>query len=364
MEALRQPEEAQRPRPAPQGPRTFGTQPHHRPSESRLRVTGQVTDELIRELGLDGGTAFQHLMLDRALGNREIRGRLLAVEVEDMRARSETRLLGRRSKSRWDNLSSTFKGFVIWAAAELRGADFEGVNVAWKIVWWVEAKLHAKHIEYPSARKYVKNLVQTCQESGLAVEEEVTAAYKESLARDGALKAGRQAPPATKEDVRQTGAYLTPNEYLGMRLGRKTASRIGELKHLLKQHFENLEGRIWAITFPYHKGDPYRLGTCITVELDESLHKDLVERLKWVPDGVSVTDLTTRRAAAVLGSVRPGLTAHSIKRGALVDMLRAGVPLQLIQIIAKHKDMETLMVYLPRAEVAMAMGLHKATECL
>lgn len=360
-------EEAQQQQQAPpihQGLRSRGDQPYHAPSTSNRRVTGRVQQEWLRELGLEGGTAFQTLMLDRSLGNREVRGRLLHVELDDMRARSETRLLGRRSKSRWDNLSSTFKNFVIWVAEELRGPDLEGINVAWKIVWWVEAKLHAKHVDYPTARKYVKNLVQTSQESGLGVETDVTAAYKASLARDGALRSGSQAPPANKEDVTKSGSLLTPTEYLGMRLSWKTASRIGEIQYLMKEHFANMGGRLWAITFPYHKGDPFRLGTCITVELDESTHRDLVERLKWVPSGVSVTDLTTKRAAAVLNAVRPGLSAHSIKRGALVAMLHAGVPLQLIQIVAKHKDMETLMIYLPRAEVAMSMGLHHATACL
>ena len=334
------------------------------PSKSHNTITGRVTDSLIRELGLDGGTAFQYLMLDRSLGNREARGRRLETPLDELRARSETRILGRRSESRWDNLSSTFKNFVVWAAETLRAPDLEAINVAWKIIWWVEAKLAAKHIEFPSARKYVKNLVQTCKECGLAVEDEVTTAYKESLLRDGALRAGHQAPPAEKKDIDKTEPLMTPTEYLGTRLTWKTASRVGEMRYLMKHHFENIRGRIWAITFPYHKGDPYRLGTCITVELDEQLHLDLVARLEWVPAGVSVTDLTTRRAEAVLGAVRKGLSAHSIKRGALVTMLRAGVPMTQIQIVAKHKDLDTLMTYLPRAEVAMAMKLHEATACL
>ena len=78
----------------------------------------------------------------------------------------------------------------------------------------------------------------------------------------------------------------------------------------------------------------------------------------------SFSELTTARASAVLGRVRTGLTAHSIKRGALLAMLEAGVPLSLIQAIAKHKDLETLLIYLPSVAVAMAMGLHEATTCL
>ena len=48
----------------------------------------------------------------------------------------------------------------------------------------------------------------------------------------------------------------------------------------------------------------------------------------------------------------------------MVTMLRAGVPLALIQALAKHKDLETLMVYLPRAEVALALRMWEATTPL
>jgi len=344
--------------------REKSTTDYHQPSRSRRPVTGVVTSAGLESLGLGHGTEVQSLMLDRVLGNRESRARVARVNLEEIRAQSTTRILGRRSNNRWRNLESTFKQFLVWVQDTLIGEDYESVDAAWKVLWFVESKLKAKHIEVASAYKYVKNLSQSLREAGVPVDEEVTTAYKESLKRDGALRAAKQAPPAEFKHILATEPLLTPHEYLGMRLAWVTASRIGEIQHLRKEHFEKMGPLLWSITFPYHKGDPYRLGTNIVVRVSEDLDKLLTARLEWVPSGQPVSNLTTARAAAALAAVHSGLTAHSVKRGALTRMLRAGVPLPMIQLIAKHKDLETLLVYLPRAEVSMALGTQDATALL
>jgi len=341
-----------------------GEMPHHAPSLSNRAITGRVTEAHLESLGLGGGTAMQELLLDRVLGNRESRARLLAAELDQIRARSETRLLGRRSRSRWDNLSSTFKQFVIWSGENLAAEDLMSVNVGWKIIWWVESKLLAKDIELPSARKYVKNLVQSCKEAGLYVDVDVTDSYKRSLERDGALRTEHQAKPATRETIARARQFLTHTEYLGLILAWKTASRIGEMSYLRREHFEEISLLRWSITFPYHKGDQFRLGTNIVIDVDVELDALIRERLDWVPNGSPVTDLTTQRCAKVLKAIDPEMSAHSVKRGALTALLRAGVPLSVIQAIAKHKDLETLLVYLPRSEVSMAIGTPEATRHL
>ena len=66
----------------------------------------------------------------------------------------------------------------------------------------------------------------------------------------------------------------------------------------------------------------------------------------------------------MLDRATPGLTAHSVKRGALVRMLLRGVPLAIIQMMAKHKDLETLLQYLPRGDVALAMGIDEGSRAL
>lgn len=158
---------------------------------------------------------------------------------------------------------------------------------------------------------------------------------------------------------------------MGLIVGWKTASRTDELDPLTKESFERTtiitpEGEqkvVWVVTFPVHKGDPFGLSTVVPVvfgEWEPEIHR-------WwqaLPPGGKWTDLTTDRVTAILSRVRPGLSSHSVKRGALLLMLRAGVPLSVIQMIAKHKDIETLLVYLPRDEVALALGLWEASLCL
>ena len=151
-----------------------------------------------------------------------------------------------------------------------------------------------------------------------------------------------------------------------MMLARLTCSRIGEMEHLERRHLKPhgpVEDGLWEIEFPYHKGDPFRLGTVMTVYLGVWSPR-IIRHLDTLRSNQRVTPLTTARAAAVLARVDPTLSAHSVKRGALVALLMAKVPMAVIMAFAKHKDLETLYIYLPRAEVALHLGMHDASRAL
>ena len=158
--------------------------------------------------------------------------------------------------------------------------------------------------------------------------------------------------------------HLSEDEGVGLILAWLTASRIGEMQHLVGESFSRGPNNFLIVTFPYHKGDPFRLGTTIPVVVPPMWEKMIWEKVRKLAPMEKFTTLTTPRAHAVLERVRSGLSAHSIKRGALVVLLRAGVPLSLIQQIAKHKDLETLFRYLPRDEVALSMNLQQASAAL
>ena len=91
---------------------------------------------------------------------------------------------------------------------------------------------------------------------------------------------------------------------------------------------------------------------------------EILEHLAALGPRAQVSSLTTERAAAILARVNPTLSAHSVKRGALTTLLRANVPLSIIQTIAKHRDLEMTFLYLPRVEVALHLGLHEASRVL
>ena len=218
--------------------------------------------------------------------------------------------------------------------------------------------------KYVRRVRQVMDMVNTCYVATTLEE------YQRALNRQGGKAPEHQALPAEREDVDGAMEYLAPNEQVGLMTEWKTASRTGEMAFLTRDCFvrtivETPQGPkiVWIVTFPYHKGDPFRLGTAIPVDFG-TWEPRIMEHWERLLPGERWTTLTTERLSAVLGQVRPGLTSHSVKRGALVTMLRAGVPLALIQAMAKHKDLETLMVYLPRAEVALALRMWEATTPL
>lgn len=337
------------------------------PSRSRLAITGRVDEDLVA--GLTGAPGYAGLQARALLGNMESRGHIPLVTPDELQLRGEDRLLNCRGDTRWKDLQSVWKAFLVWSRVWLDLYYEQQLTHTYMIINFLESKMATVNpktgrvLGKSSAHRYLKDLRQIARSSNLEVENETLDAYSSGLARDGARAPAHQAPPATRADIDATRQYLTPSEYVGMELARKTASRIGEMEQLNVSHVTPVSDGVWQVTFPYHKGDPFRLGTVITIYPDESLRKAL-ERLHTMPPDTPITDLTTSRAAAVLGRVRPGLTAHSVKRGALVDLLNAGVPLSLIQVIAKHKDLETLLIYLPKVSVAMALGLHEATRTL
>ena len=242
-----------------------------------------------------------------------------------------------------------------------------------QVQWWIETKLKGQTINFYTAHRYVKNLRQVFKAIGQAYDDFTLAEYQKALKRNGSGPE-HQAEPATLQDVEATEPYLSESEFIGLLTSWFSSSRLGEIPPLMADHFqrvfsviEGVEKTLWAITFPYHKGDPFRLGTTIVVDFGkfEPRISAYHERLGGgTTPGVRWSTITTDRAASVLGQVRQGLTAQSIKRGALLKMLHSGVPLSLIQAMAKHKDLETLLIYLPRLDVAMSLRVWEATICL
>lgn len=337
------------------------------PSRSTQQVTGRVGEDLA--VALTGAPGFAGLQARALLGNLETRGHVPMASPEELQALGEDRLMNCRGDTRWKDLQSVWKAFLVWSKAWEDLYPGQQLAHTFMVINFLECKMAVinpktgRVLGKSSAHRYLKDLRQIAKTENRDMDNETLDAYSAGLNRDGARMPAHQAPPATRQDIEATADILTPSEYVGMELARKTASRIGEMGPLTNEHVSPVRDDIWQVTFPYHKGDPFRLGTTITFCPSEGLRRAL-ELLRTMPQGTFLTDLTTARAAAVLARVRNGLTAHSVKRGALVDLLEAGVSLPLIQVMAKHKDLETLLIYLPKVSVAMAMGLHEATRIL
>ena len=341
-----------------------------RPSTSGRPVVHHLSREEFKAYGPTPKSRGQELMAARIQGNHESRTHFpLNADVEGLLAIAEDRVLGCRGDSRSNALSGRWKGYMAFNGHYFHPED--PMDHSLKILIYLELKMQIPkgeqgHLDVSSAHKYSKDLKQMVYQTGGTLDELILADYQTSLKKSGALLSQHQADPASRADVLLAMTYLNESEAVGLMVAWLTSSRIGEMAHLRGASFARKgtsEQHLWAITFPYHKGDPYRLGTCIPIHLGAMASRIEAHLATLRPEDVFTT-LTTARAAAALDRAHPGLTAHSVKRGALVTMLMAGVPLATIQLMAKHKDLETLLAYLPRAEVALAMGVEEGSKAL
>ena len=341
-----------------------------RPSLSSHAPTHLIELGAVSRVGPDPQTRIQQLFSARILGNMETRVRFTPTSLAELQAQVEERMLGARGDSRWKDLSSRWKQFMAWSILmDEEGA--EALAMEWRICNFLEMKLRSQppnRLAPASAIKYATDLSMCVNKtSHTKVDEMTMSEYVAALKRMG-TKPEAQAPPASLAQVILALGYLSESEAVGLMLAWLTASRIGELEHLLKEHLRpylesSADPPPWVIEFPYHKGDPFRLGTVNTIFLG-AWGPRITRHLESLRPGQKVTTLTTVLAATVMSQVDSALSAHSVKRGALVALLRAGIPLAVIQAFAKHKDLETLYIYLPRAEVALHLGMHDASRSL
>ena len=333
--------------------------PAPRPWQAPSTSTRPVVHKISDDVGRVGGSYLSQLYADRLMGNREVRVQV-PPHPANLRAAVEDRLMGGKSAGRWQQLSGTWKQYMAWC--ETLSEDGQELPTEWTIVMWVESKLLDGSLKSrASAIKYCKNLVQSVYMTEQTLDNRVVEEYKKALGKGGLMP--NQAPPANVDDIVAALAYLTESEQIGLIIAWLTASRIDEIQWLRKDHVVRGANGEFLIDFPRHKGDQFKLGTAMPTYAGAWTAK-LEAYLDNLPNGAQVSSLTTDRAAAILGRVREGLSAHSVKRGALVVLLRAGVPLSIIQAVAKHKDLSMTLAYLPRMEVALHLGLNEATKIL
>lgn len=196
-----------------------------------------------------------------------------------------------------------------------------------------------------------------------------------SLRRSGALLPENQAVPATRDDVAAVAVDLPPRDKAAFLLAWKTASRWSDIAALQGHHFHRrLPHSIvidWAADTKSSRGNPYQ--PQLLVEVTGDWTPQIAAAIQDLGDKESLTAITTAQAARMLASVRPELTAHSIKRGA-VDALTAAaaageIELELVGMVAKHSGkyklpQSTLRYAANRISLAVALGTGRATRML
>eukprot|EP00759_Apiculatamorpha_spiralis_P016341 PhF_6_TR22574/c2_g3_i1/m.32152 len=331
------------------------------PSTSKRPITGIVRRELPTKI-----ESMTDIFQTLYIGNGETRANVPHVREEEMNElqdRVQELAIGHKGDKRIAQLSSQWKQFEVFIQ-ELP-TEAQELDLSWRAAWYLEGKRDQGSV-LGGVYKTAKNLRQMMTEMEMSFEKAIMDAIVKSYDRKGGRKAEQQAVPATRAEVEQAMERATPGESVGLWLAWKTASRIGEIQELKNSDLVIRETSI-IVNFPFHKGDPYYMGTTIVVDTQLDRDKRFVDMLKQRMirgPTAPVTELHTQRAEALLKRVKPELTAHSIKRGALIVLLDAKVPLSIIQVIAKHKDLETLYIYLPKDRVSEALGIPEATMAL
>lgn len=236
-----------------------------------------------------------------------------------------------------------------------------------RVMIWCEHQIASGEIEIQSAYQYCKNISAGIQKMGGKVTGMET--YMQGLRKSGALAPNDQAQPISKEQMYRLLEFLerdgTDHERAHLLLMWFTASRYDDIEKLISKKVvkeRTLEdGRIqWNVRFDVHKGDPFYLGGSSKMVLPPDLSRFLEHFLGRRGPEESATAATYEQVNAAVQSLYPNLSSHSIKRGALMELLQSGVPLETLQVIAKHRSLKTLLIYLDSARVADAIGLPQA----
>jgi integrase len=209
----------------------------------------------------------------------------------------------------------------------------------------------------PATRlKYVSDLRSIAKRFG--IETPICSMYASGLRNSGALIPQNQARPATLDEMHKLARAAMDVRhghrlYAALFLAWKTASRWSEISRLRKDMFlEVSQQRIiisWRDQTKTTRADPFRPDSWAIVIHDPAIPLRVVQAIQELDDQDQwlwsrTTEWFDRWAAKIV----PGLTAHSIKSGAVGVLAEAVVAQKLSQKllsrIAKHKmtgDSET-----------------------
>jgi hypothetical protein len=200
------------------------------------------------------------------------------------------------------------------------------------------------------------------------------------LVKLGANVPEHQALPVMREEIYNAleDRRFSEEEKMLLYVGWKSAARASDLQHLdCRRVFEHTVKRrrllilIWVPTdspnsfasgrLKHARGRPH---ACV---LDCGMYTDRV--VTYIRNRRAFTTKSTREVSAILERIRPGLTAHSLKRGALCYLVEQGTPVQLLVQMARHRNPlydlpQHTQAYLPLRHLALLLGTQEATRIL
>lgn len=192
-----------------------------------------------------------------------------------------------------------------------------------------------------------------------------------ALQRQGAEIPLHQALPLTREQLLHAARSLPRVEQAILLLAWKTASRIGEAvelrpDNLLELSTERIIVR-WGTLPKSQKTNPFTATNYAVIV--GSLTAEIATTLQTSRTGPReryTTWTAPQMAAHITKTFGRGYSGHSVKRGALTHLLTTNTPLNIIQLLAKHKlvtqlSSTTIRYLAHETELALRLGTQDAT---
>lgn len=278
-----------------------------------------------------------------------------------------------RAESTKAAYASVVGGFTSWQTCN-RDSLLE-TSLGHRLIMYVEYKMAVvvppgrKTLQLSSALKYVK-MFKTFFDSRC---HQLTSAevlmmddYQAALRRGGALISAKAEGLTAQDLIKALRLQRVPRLMrAGIHLAWITASRCSDLQAIRVRDLvvHDAHGHVWDITFPHTKAS----NTAIT---DRSvLPAELEADLNHVIEGLGADDMpfrefTAAKVSKILRRVDRKYSGHSIKRGAIIAMVIAGISLERVRVKAKHKNMTQLHDYIPAGLIAEVLGSMNCSETL
>lgn len=270
------------------------------------------------------------------------------------------------SEATWAGYGSTWRQFQFY-----RSQLPEGLSMDMQVMCFIESCVTPQTdvktgqpvpaVSFRSADIYLRRLSSILHQEEVHLST-VVRMYRRGLRRRSATDEVNQAPPMTKDAMYRLRDMVPFNERMELLLMWKSAARWSDFQAVEMRHLQPGQGRRWSLRTLLHKGDPFGQGTGLMLAVDPEQDMELHTFKSSRMPREKLVQMTYPRLLHLLTMVDPlqKYTEHSIKRGALLCLMTAGVPPATMMLIAKHSDIRQLMRYLPTTEAVESF--YRTTE--
>jgi hypothetical protein len=243
-----------------------------------------------------------------------------------------------------------------------------GRHIDWAtaVVLWVAAH-QARGVRPSSLRAYTNVATGVLRRSGTDLRAHpLILDLRRALDKLGARRPSRQAVPATMQQV-ELALQREPREDVRVVtcLMWVAAARCADVLQLQRSDIVHMDGdsRV-AVRFAGSKSDPFAEKSAVGVRLPKEYAKGLARLVRAAGSGRLFPTVYYGNVVSALRRVSTSLTAHSIRRGALATLLRAGVRPEEMLLLSRHTSLDGLLRYLPLAELPHATSSARLSAML